>query len=74
MFEMTYGEMFLFLWAVSASAVAWQFRAESRERGRLLLGASMFVKKVVQDDNLRDQLRNVLAKDAEAEVKFGMGE
>ena len=75
MFEMTYGELFLFLWAVTASAGAWQFRIESRERGRMLAGASLFIKRVVQDDNLRDQLRQVIVKDQDTEFKFGsMGE
>lgn len=74
MFEMTYGEMFLFLWAVAATAGAWQFRAESRERNRMLMGASIFIKKVVEDDGLRDELRRVITKDKEAEFKFGAGE
>jgi len=72
MFEMTYGEMFLFLWAVAATAVAWQWRNESRDRGRMLMGASLFVKRLVQDDNLRDQLRQVIAtKGDDTEFKFG---
>ena len=72
MFEMTYGELFLFVWAVTASAGAWQWRNESRDRGRMLMGASMFVKRLVQDDNLRDQLRQVIAtKGDDTEFKFG---
>lgn len=71
MFEMTYGEMFLFLWAVAATAGAWQWRAEARERGRLLHGASMFIKKVVQDDGLRDHLRDLITKENDTEFKFG---
>lgn len=74
MFEMTYGELFLFVWSVAATATAWSYRTESRERGRMLFGASMFVKRLVQDDNLRDELRKVLAKDEDAEFKFGVGE
>ena len=74
MFEMTYGELFLFLWAVIASGGAWQWRGEARERGRMLMGASLFVKRLVQDDNLREQLRKVIAKDEDAEFKFGVGE
>lgn len=74
MFEMTYGELFLFVWAVAATAGAWQFRAEARERSRMLMGASMFIKKVVEDDALRDELRRVITKDKEAEFKFGVGE
>ena len=74
MFEMTYGEMFLFLWSVAASGVAWTYYNQARERGRMLYGASMFVKRLVQDDGLRDELRKVLAKDDDAEFKFGAGE
>jgi hypothetical protein len=74
MFEMTYGELFLFVWAVAATAGAWQFRTEARERSRMLMGASMFIKKVVEDDALRDELRRVITKDKEAEFKFGVGE
>ena len=74
MFEMTYGEMFLFLWAVAATGGAWTFYVQSRERMKMLYGASIFIKKVVQDDNLRDQLRAVLKKDDDAEFKFGAGE
>ena len=74
MFEMTYGELFLFLWAVLASGAAWQWRAESQHRGRMLMGASVFIKKVVEDDGLRNELRKVIAKDRETEFKFGMGE
>ena len=72
MFEMTYGELFLFLWAVAATGVAWQFRTEARDRGRMLMGASLFVKRLVQDDNLRNQLRQVIAtKGDDTEFKFG---
>lgn len=74
MLEMTYGELFLFVWAVAATAGAWQFRTEARERSRMLMGASMFIKKVVEDDALRDELRRVITKDKEAEFKFGVGE
>ena len=71
MFEMTYGEMFLFAWAVAATAGAWQWRGESKGRERLLIGASIFIKRVVADDGLRDELRRVLAKTQDAEFKFG---
>ena len=74
MFEMTYGELFLFVWAVTASAGAWQWRSEARGRGRMLMGASMFIKKLIEDDALRDELRRVISKDKDAEFKFGVGE
>lgn len=72
MFEMTYGEMFLFLWAVVATAGAWQWRSEARERQRMLQVAASFTKKLVEDDNLRDEVRGMF-KTAGA-IKFGSGE
>ena len=72
MFEMTYGELFLFLWAVLASGAAWQWRTEARDRQKMLMGATIFIKKLVQDDGLRDELRRLVAKDQDTEFKFGM--
>jgi len=69
MFEMTYGEMFLFLWAVAASAMAWQWRSEARERQRMLHAAAAFTKKLVEDDTLRNELREMF-KTADT-IKFG---
>ena len=63
--------MFLFLWAVAASAGAWQWRSEARDRRRLLYGASMFIKRVVEDDKLRDELRGLLKRTPDTEFKFG---
>jgi len=41
----------------------------------LLLGASLFIKKIVTHDPLRDELREMLAKsDKDIDIKFGMGE
>lgn len=74
MFEMTYGELFLFLWSVAATAMAWQFRSESKGRGRMLMGASIFLKKVVEDDGLRDELRRVIKAKPDTDIKFGMEE
>jgi hypothetical protein len=74
MFEMTYGEMFLFLWAVGATGLAWQWRAQARERYRILMGATMFVKRLVVDDKMRDELRALLSDNDDADIKFGMGD
>ena len=74
MFEMTYGELFLFLWSVVATGFAWKMYERANSRGRMLMGASVFIKKVVEDDGLRDELRAVIAKDREANFKFGAGE
>ena len=71
MFEMTYGELFLFVWAVAASAGAWQWRSEARDRGRMLMGASMFVKRLVEDDKLRDELRTLIKRKPDADFQFG---
>ena len=38
----------------------------------ILMGASLFTKKLVESDELRDELRKVIAKDREAEFKFGV--
>jgi hypothetical protein len=74
MFEMTYGELFLFLWAVGATGLAWQWRVQSRQRHMMLLGATMFVKRLAMDDKMRDELRALLSKDDDADIKFGMGD
>lgn len=71
MFEMTYGELFLFLWAVTATVAALQARMESAERGRLLFGAAMFVKRLASDDQMRDELRTALREKPDADIKFG---
>lgn len=74
MIEVSVTEMLLFAWGIGATAFALEYRKTANERGRMLIGASMFIKKLVQDDNLRDQLRAVVAKDGDAEFKFGVGE
>lgn len=71
MFEMTYGELFLFLWAVGATVAAFQARMESVERGRMLAGASLFLKRVVEDDNLRNELRSLIKRKPDADFQFG---
>lgn len=75
MIEVSVTEFCLLVWAVVASATAGHFYAQSRNRGELLLGASLFIKKIVTHDPLRDELREMLAKsDKDIEIKFGMGE
>lgn len=71
MFEMTYGELFLFVWAVVATAGAWQWRSESKGRERMMIGASMFIKRVVEDDRLRDELRELVKRKPDADFRFG---
>ena len=71
MFEMTYGELFLFLWAVTASAGAWQWRSEAHERQRMLRAAAAFTKKLVEDDKTRDELRELFKTADKIEMQFG---
>lgn len=74
MIEITTMEALLMIWAAGASATAGHYYGLVRHREKLLMGASMFIKKVVEDDALRDELRRVITKDKEAEFKFGVGE
>lgn len=71
MFEMQYGELFLFVWAVAATGVAWQYRSEARERGRMLRAAAAFTKKLVEDDKTRDELRELFKMAGQIEMRFG---
>lgn len=72
MIEITITELLLMVWAVGASAAAGHYYGVAKHREKLLVGASLFTKKLVESDELRDQLRKVIAKDTEAEFKFGM--
>ena len=74
MIEITTLEAILLIWAVGASATAGHYYGVAKHREKLLMGASMFTKKLVEDDRLRDELRAVIAKDREANFKFGVGE
>ncbi len=75
MIEITVTEFCLITWAAIASAVAGHFYAQSRHRGELLHGATLFIKKIVTHDALRNELREMLDKsDKDVEIKFGMGE
>ena len=73
MIEVSMTELFLMLWAVGASATAGHYYSLALERKRMLMGASMFIKRLVVDDEMRDQLRVILSKtDADdVELKFG---
>ena len=75
MFEMTYGELFLFVWAVAATGAAWQWHRESKERELMLRAAASFTKKVALDDSVRNELRTMLqAIEGDTEFKFGAGD
>jgi hypothetical protein len=75
MIEISMTELCLLVWAVGASTAAGHFYAQARHRGELLLGASLFIKKIVTHDALRDELREMLDKgDKDVDIKFGMGE
>ena len=72
MIEITTLEAILLIWAAGASAAAGHYHGIAKHREKLLMGASLFTKKLVESDELRDQLRKVIAKDREAEFKFGV--
>lgn len=72
MIEITTLEAILLIWAAGASATAGHYYGIAKHREKLLMGASLFTKKLVESDELRDQLRKVIAKDREAEFKFGV--
>jgi len=72
MIEITTLEAILLIWAAGASATAGHYYGIAKHREKLLVGASLFTKKIVESDELRDQLRAVIAKDAETNFKFGV--
>lgn len=72
MIEITVTELLLMIWAAGASAAAGHYYSVAKHREKLLVGASLFTKKLVESDELRDQLRAVIAKDAETNFKFGV--
>lgn len=74
MIEITTTEFLLMLWAVGASAAAGHYYGIAKHREKLLMGAAMFTKKLVEDDHMRDELRAILKDKKEAELKFGMEE
>lgn len=71
MIEITFSEMFLMLWAVAASGVAGHYYGVARHREKLLMGASLFTKKLVEDDQMRDEIRRLIKSKPDAELKFG---
>lgn len=71
MIEITFTEMFLMVWAVTASGVAGHYYGVARHREKLLMGASLFTKKLVEDDQMRDEIRRLIKSKPDAELKFG---
>lgn len=71
MIEITFTEMFLMVWAVAASGVAGHYYGVARHREKLLMGASLFTKKLVEDDQMRDEIRRLIKSKPDAELKFG---
>lgn len=71
MIEITFTEMFLMVWAVAASGVAGHYYGVARHREKLLMGASLFTKKLVEDDEMRDEIRRIIKSKPDAELKFG---
>lgn len=71
MFEMSYGELFLFVWALGATGTAWGLYTETRKLGKLLHGAASFTERLIKDDKLRDEMRGILKRAKDAEINFG---
>lgn len=71
MIEITFTEMFLMVWAVAASGLAGHYYGVARHREKLLMGASLFTKKLVEDDQMRDEIRRLIKSKPDAELKFG---
>lgn len=71
MIEITFTEMFLMVWAVAASGLAGHYYGVARHREKLLMGASLFTKKLVEDDEMRDEIRRIIKSKPDAELKFG---
>lgn len=72
MIEITTLEAILLIWAAGASAMAGHYYGIAKHREKLLMGASIFTKKLIEDDHMRDELRAILKDKKEAELKFGM--
>lgn len=71
MIEITFTEMFLMVWAVAASGLAGHYYGVARHREKLLMGASLFTKKLVEDDEMRDEIRRIIKSKPDADLKFG---
>lgn len=71
MIEITFTEMFLMVWAVAASGLAGHYYGVAKHREKLLMGASLFTKKLVEDDQMRDEIRRLIKSKPDAELKFG---
>lgn len=72
MIEITTLEAILLIWAVGASATAGHYYGIAKHREKLLMGASMFTKKLIEDDKMRDELRELLKTKKDTELRFGM--
>ena len=71
MIEISVLEAVLIIWAVAASATAGHYYGMARYRERMMIGASMFIKRVVEDDRLRDELRELVKRKPDADFRFG---
>jgi hypothetical protein len=72
MIEITTLEAILLIWAAGASAAAGHYYGIAKHRVKLLMGASIFMRKLIEDDHIRDELRAIIKDKKEAEFKFGM--
>lgn len=74
MIEFTTTEFILLCIAGIGVAAAFHYREVSRKRGELLHSAAMFTRKLVEDDKMRDELRELFKKGDDMQIKFGMGD
>lgn len=72
MIEFTHGEMFLLFWSIAATVAAYEYRKKSKLCERMLIAAAHFTKRLVKDDALRNELRDMFKQNDDAEVKFGV--
>jgi hypothetical protein len=72
MIEFTTTEFVLLIISALGVSGTLHFRARAQHMRELLFGASMFVKKLVNDDRMRDEIREMLNSDKDVDIKFGM--
>ena len=71
MIEFTTTEFVLLCVSGVAVAAALHYREMARKRGELLHGAAVFTRKLVEDDEIRDELRKVIKAHDDADIRFG---
>lgn len=62
MMEVSITEMALLVWAVAASGIAGHYYTLARARERLLIGAAHFARQLIEDDDMRNHMREAVTK------------